>query len=177
MRNLIKDESGFTLFETIIVLAVLAIFIATATEVMIVSSRLLQGYNSSVNNRSDAAIAIAHIDTSLKRYDKSNSISVLNNTIYINTVKDTIPPIPPLYLVYYYDVSMQKVYSCSVTDITAAIDVTANTCTAIAKDVVSYSVLSENNSLTNTMKITLDMKIEFGSSETSDKRVITLKAN
>lgn len=181
MTNLIKDEGGFTLFETIVVLAVLAIFIATATEVMIVSSRLLQGYNSSVNNRSDAAIAIAHIDTSLKRYDKSLAISVLNESIYINTSVNTAPP---LYLVYYYDKHegeagnpLKEVYSCSVTDIAAPIDVTANTCTLIAKNIVDYSVVIESNSLTSTKKITIDMSVKVGSSEASDKRVITLKAN
>lgn len=174
MKKLIRNEDGFTLFETVVVLAVLAIFIVASTEVMLVSNRLLQNYNMTVNDRSSSSIAISHIDTSLKRYDVKNSVFVYDKKIFILTNPGGATP---LFLTYYYREDKETIYSCSVTDMSAPINTDDKTCTYIARNIVSFSAVPEQNDLTNTTMITLTVATKNGDNKVEDKRVITLKAN
>ncbi|MEG0576380.1 MAG: prepilin-type N-terminal cleavage/methylation domain-containing protein [Bacilli bacterium] len=182
MKNFIKNESGFTLFETIVVLAVIAIFVGTMTEVMIVSNRLLVSYNENVNNRSDAALAIAHMDTSLKKYDAEGAVMILQNKIAILTSDPGSSS--QLYLVYYNPPTQKdKLYVCSTDNLANEIDITGNTCNLLVKDLstaegtVPFNVSKEHNNLTNTTKVTLQLITTRGEAEIEDKRVVTLKTN
>lgn len=108
----IRNEKGFTLMEMILVLAILIIFMAAMTSLMLTTTKMTAEVTQNNEAKSVNTLLIPHIERSIQEYEVKGAIHIISSGTYNPVLEiDTQPGnINSMKLYYFYEKSDQGIY-------------------------------------------------------------------
>lgn len=108
----IKNEKGFTLMEMILVLAILIVFLAAMTSLLLTTTKLTTEITQDNNSKSVHTLVLSHIEQSVQEHEVKGAIQIIHSSTYNSVLQiDTIPGnVNSVKLYYFYDASDEILY-------------------------------------------------------------------
>lgn len=167
-----ENEKGFTLLELILVLAIMVVFITSMATLLVTITKMSSSIIKENEGKSVQSLLFPHVERSLRKYDRKNSISVQTISSYdpVLVIDTDVTNVNSLKLYYFYEASDEVVYFQAGTTFDPA---NKNQSIQVATRIKSFQVtLSANHK-----NLQINAEIEFQSGLQNYRNMFTLKAN
>lgn len=167
----LKEESGFTLMELLVVLAILSIFIISISSILMMSMKIINDTKNLNGHKNASTTAFAYIEKTIRQNDAKAAVSTMNHPVYGTMLKVKVNT-GSNYLFYYYDNTTQKLFCQYSTTFDPSNE---EQTLEIANGITSGSF--HLNSSKQTLSLQMDVILDEDGTNESVNKVIVLKAN